>query len=368
MHADAEYYRLLHTVLKLGRVKKNRTGIDTLGVFGEQAKFDLWRGFPLLTSKKMFFKGIVHELLWFLSGSTNIKYLVDNDVHIWDDNCHDKYRKAPSWTAEEVHEIYDEHGCAGIKLLPKEEFIARIKSDSDFAKKWGELGKGTYGSMWKAFPFFNEEGGRYQGLGAVDQITKVIDTLKSNPDDRRMIVSAWHPYHVDHCALPPCHCMFQFHTEELDQIERYSIYEKTFPKLDLGLNSKGIPLEWDSEPIAKALEEAKIPTRRLNCQLYQRSCDLFLGVPFNIASYALLTELVAHCVGMVAGTFTHTFGDLHLYENSIEAAKEQMGRVPFKLPALKLNRDKRDIFDFKYEDIELTGYESHPALKVKMAV
>lgn len=322
MTHDLTYLDLVNRVLSEGTVKKNRTGIDTLGIFGAQARFNLSEGFPLLTTKKVFFKGIVHELLWFISGNTNIKYLVDNDVHIWDDWAYQRYLKTPEMDI-------DENDC---KKLSQDDFIQKIKTSNGFAEFWGNLGTGTYGGMWRAFPFYNDYDtvapaeGR-EALDTVDQLKKVVEKLKTNPDDRRLIVSAWHPYWVDHCALPPCHVLFHFNTELLPD-----------------------------------------GRRKLNCLLYQRSCDLFLGVPFNIASYALLTHLVAHCVGMVPGDFVHTYGDLHLYVNHLEQAKLQATRDPFPSPTISLNLLKRDLFSFTYQDIQLVGYQSHPPIKGDVAV
>jgi thymidylate synthase len=300
MTHDFTYLDLVNRVLTEGKLKKNRTGIDTIGIFGAQARFDLADGFPLLTTKKVFFKGIVHELLWFISGSTNIKYLVDNDVHIWDDWAYQRYLKFVS----KVVVV----GGIDKTTLSQEDFIHRIKTVDEFAKIWGDLGMGTYGGMWRAFPFYDD----------YDRTPDSVDQL---------IVSAWHPHWVDHCALPPCHVLFHFNTEVL---------------------SDG--------------------RRKLNCLLYQRSCDLFLGVPFNIASYALLTHMVAHCVGMVPGEFIHTYGDLHLYVNHVEQARLQATRDPHLSPQLALNLAKRDLFHFNYDDIQLIGYNSHPAIKAEVAV
>jgi thymidylate synthase len=324
MTHDFTYLDLVNRVLTEGKPKKNRTGIDTIGIFGAQARFDLADGFPLLTTKKVFFKGIVHELLWFISGSTNIKYLVDNGVHIWDDWAYQRYLKFIS--------KFVVVGGVDKFTLSQADFIHRIKTVDEFAKIWGDLGTGTYGGMWRAFPFYNDyetvasAEGR-ETLDTVDQLKKVIEKLKTNPDDRRLIVSAWHPHWVDHCALPPCHVLFHFNTELL---------------------SDG--------------------RRKLNCLLYQRSCDLFLGVPFNIASYALLTHMVAHCVGMVPGEFIHTYGDLHLYINHVEQARLQSTRDPYLSPTLALNLAKRDLFHFNYDDIQLIGYNSHPAIKAEVAI
>lgn len=341
--ADQEYFKLANLVLSKGRVKKNRTGIDTIGVFGAQARFNLQDGFPLLTTKKVFFRGIAHELLWFLSGSTNIKYLVDNDVHIWDEWAYKKYE--------------DEMVKKKTFYLPKDAFIREINTSPRFAELYGELGQGTYGGMWREFPshsdMVSEGKGEFWKQINVDQIQKLVDKLKNNPDDRRMIVSAWHPYWVDHCALPPCHCLFQFHTEELTTEERWKIGGK-YGAMRGHLDS--------------VMDELGVPKRRLNCQLYQRSCDLFLGVPFNIASYSLLTILLASVSNMVAGEFVHTYGDLHIYTNHLEQIKLQMSRKPLKLPTLVVNPEVKDIFKFKINDFKIEGYESHPAIKGEVAV
>lgn len=376
-NVDSEYFRLLKLVLETGKVKQNRTGVPTRGVFGAQARFDLQEGFPLLTTKKVFFKGVVHELLWFLSGSTNIKYLVDNDVHIWDEWAYKK-------------NVLDK-SLSGINL---KNFIIRLKEDDRFAEKYGELGYGTYGSVWRGFEvpvevepknFPKESSYNYhiaiplelssdrriqkqqkdsfRLVRPVDQISKLIEGLKNNPDSRRHIVSAWHPYWVDHCALPPCHCLFQFHTEELTYKERVSILWKFY-----GEKAAVKLIDCPVSLVEKQLEDNNIPKRRLNCQLYQRSADLFLGVPFNIVSYSLLIHMVAQVSNMVPGEFVHTFGDLHIYENHLEQVKEQLSREPRKLPEICLNKNIKNIFEFKYEDIQLHGYQSHPAIKAKVAV
>jgi len=363
-NTDKEYFRLLNTILEKGTVKKNRTGINTVGVFGEQAKFPVsFEEFPILTTKKVWFKGVVHELLWFIRGDTNIKYLVDNDVHIWNSWPYKRYaEKFPTLTG-----IFkwdgDEHGRA----LSMDKFLERIKNDEKFAAEHGELGEGTYGGMWRAFPYFYENCVE-QGLkGEVDQLQKVLDKLKTNPDDRRMIVSAWHPYWVEKCALPPCHCLFQFHTEELTHDERFELSFKnpTYKQKEGSWGQVGYHTIQEQE---EALNRMGVPSRRLNLLLYQRSCDTFLGVPFNITSYSLLLAMVAHCVNMQPGTFIHTYGDLHIYENHKEQVNEQLSREPKPLPRLWLNPDKRDLFDFKYEDIRLEGYDPHPAIKGEVAV
>jgi thymidylate synthase len=363
---DTEYFRIVNDILTNGKLKKNRTGVDTIGIFGAQAKYNVdLNAFPLLTTKKVHWPAIVHELLWFISGSTNIKYLVDNNVRIWNEWAYKKYVDK----------------CGAEVINTQDEFIQKIKNDAEFANKWGELGEGTYGGMWRDFPFFTivdktdpstmpkfkslGTKGMYCGdepltfLGRIDQITKVLEKLKNNPDDRRMIVSAWHPYWVDQCALPPCHCLFQFHTEELTQDERFDLYRESG-------GNKG----WVSVPEMneKVLNDANIPTRRLNCLLYQRSCDFFLGIPFNIASYSLLTAMIAHVTNMVPGTFTHSHGDAHLYTNHLDQIKLQMSREPKALPSLWLNPEVKSLFDFKYDDIKLLNYNPHPTIKAEVAV
>jgi thymidylate synthase len=352
-----------------GRLKKNRTGVDTIGIFGAQAKYNVdLNAFPLLTTKKVHWPAIVHELLWFISGDTNIKYLVDNDVKIWNE-----------WACKRYMEKTGAKGHISA-ILPI--YVKNIKEDVEFAKEWGELGEGTYGGMWRAFPYFDNSdpmchnpktsdptapldvhyetsSGYACEVGHVDQLQKVINKLKTNPDDRRMIVSAWHPYWVDHCALPPCHCLFHFHTEELTLEERIEILQKQVGPVNLPKSDV-----W----IIQKLNEDNIPTRRLNCLLYQRSCDFFLGIPFNIASYSLLTAMIAHVSNMVPGTFTHSHGDAHIYVNHLDQIKLQMSREPKALPSLWLNPEVKSLFDFKYDDIKLLNYDPHPTIKAEVAV
>lgn len=377
---DSEYFRLVNLVLEKGRIKKNRTGVDTLGVFGAQCRFNLQEGFPLLTTKKVHFKSIVHELLWFLSGSTNIKYLVDNDVHIWDDWSYKKYYDIYSKNDSNTKEMIFEPTTNSYRMLRKDEFINGIKQNKEFADKWGDLGEGTYGGMWRAFPFwmnrnseFSSGNNKWSGSDfkfQVDQIQKVINKLKSNPDDRRMLVVAWHPYHVDFCGLPPCHCLFQFHTEELTEQERFEFFvrrnnEKKQP-YESELTVEKLKLSLFTE---KTLDDYEVPKRRLNCQLYQRSGDIGLGICFNWASYSLLLSMIAQVVNMEAGEFIWSVGDLHIYKNHIEPLKEQLKRHPFpNLPRLNLNHKIKNLFDFKYSDITLEDYECHTSIKMEVAV
>ncbi len=262
-----QYLELMQYVLDHGTQKEDRTGTGTLSVFGYQMRFNLAEGFPIVTTKKLHLRSIIHELLWFLKGDTNIKYLRDNGVSIWD----------------------------------------------EWANEQGDLGP-VYGAQWRSWP--TPDG------NSIDQISQVIHQIQNNPDSRRIIVSAWNVGELNKMALPPCHAFFQFYVAD----------------------------------------------GKLSCQLYQRSADIFLGVPFNIASYALLTMMIAQVTGLRAGDFIHTLGDAHLYSNHLEQAKKQLHRTPMPLPSMKLNSEVRSLFDFKFEDFELINYESHPAIKAPVAV
>lgn len=298
------YHDLLEHILAHGTQKGDRTGTGTISVFGYQMRIALGEGFPLLTTKKVHFKSILHELLWFLSGDTNIQYLVKNGVRIWNEWPFQHYLEANGLA--EQYPKYSPEWKAAMK-----DFVAKIKEEDAFAKKWGNLGP-VYGSQWRNF-------------NGVDQITQVIEDIKAKPNSRRLIVSAWNPKDIPVMAkagLPPCHTMFQFYVAE----------------------------------------------GKLSCQLYQRSADTFLGVPFNIASYALLTQMVAQVCELEVGDFVHTFGDVHLYNNHLEQVKLQLGREIRPLPTLWINPAVKSIFDFTYDDFELQNYDPHPAIKAKVAV
>lgn len=303
-----QYLELLEDIKKNGVRKPNRTGTDQIGVFGRQLRFDLGEGFPAMTTKKLFMRGIIHELIWFLRGSTNIKYLVDNDVHIWDEW---PYRHYLMEQGQPVPDSSSNEWLDGIK-----DFTAKIKEDGKFAEKWGELGP-VYGYQWRKWPAPNG--------GHIDQIARAIDLIRHNPDSRRIIVSAWNTADIDEMSkagIPPCHLLFQFY----------------------------------------------VSNGKLSCQMYQRSADTFLGVPFNIASYSLLTMMMAQVTGLKPGEFVHTFGDTHLYVNHLKQVDEQLKREPRPLPTMRINPKVKSIDDFKFEDFELVGYDPHPAIKAPIAV
>ena len=303
-----QYLDLLQDIKTNGTTKSDRTGTGTKSVFGRQMRFDLSEGFPAVTTKKLFLRGIIHELLWFLQGSSNIEYLVKNNVNIWNEWPFKAYLQDLGQAVPEPNS--DEWNT---KLA---DFIEKIRTDHEFAVKYGELGP-VYGYQWRHWP--DGKGGE------IDQISRAIDTIKNNPDSRRIIVSAWNVADIDEMAkagLPPCHSLFQFYV----------------------LDGK------------------------LSCQLYQRSADVFLGVPFNIASYALLTMMIAQVTGLEPGDFVHTLGDAHLYLNHLDQVDEQLSREPRTLPTMKINPDVKSIFDFTIDDFTLEGYDPHPAIKAPIAV
>lgn len=286
-----QYHDLVEHVFKEGHQKEDRTNTGTISTFGYQMRFDLKKGFPLLTTKKVFYKAIIYELLWFIKGDTNIKYLVDHGVKIWNEWPYENYKKHSSYQGESL-------GA----------FVEKIKTDSNFAKEFGDLGP-VYGAQWRNF-------------NGVDQLSQVINLIKHQPQSRRMILSAWNPAEINNMALPPCHTLIQFY----------------------------------------------VANQKLSLQLYQRSGDIFLGIPFNIASYALLLEMIAQVTNLEVGEFVHTIGDAHIYSNHVDQLKQQLNREIRPLPKLKLNPVIKNIEDFTFEDIEIIGYDPHPPIKGVVAV
>ncbi len=288
-----QYLEIVKYILENGKDKPDRTKVGTISCFAYQTRYNLQDGFPLLTTKKIFFKAVVHELLWFIAGDTNIKYLVDNNINIWNEWPYEKYKKSKDYQNETLSE-----------------FIEKIKlNENNFASKYGDLGP-VYGKQWRNF-------------GGVDQLKDVINNIKTDPFSRRHIINAWNPVEIKSMVLPPCHAFFQFYVDK---------------------------------------------DNFLSCHLYQRSADVFLGVPFNIASYSLLLLMVAKECNLKPGYFVHTMGDCHIYNNHLEQLKIQLSREPKKLPKIKLNPNINSIFDYKFNDIELEDYDPYPLIKGKVAV
>lgn len=285
------YHNLLKHVLLNGVEKTDRTNTGTKSVFGYQMRFDLSKGFPLLTTKKVHFKSVVHELLWFIKGDTNIKYLVDNGVNIWNEWPYEKFKQSDDYKGETL-----------------EEYVNLIKEDDTFATKHGDLGP-VYGSQWRNF-------------NGVDQLEYILNEIINNPDSRRMVLSSWNPAEISQMALPPCHTLIQFYVAD----------------------------------------------GKLSLQLYQRSGDIFLGIPFNIASYSLLLHMVAQVVGLEVGEFVHTIGDAHIYLNHLEQVNKQLSREFRELPNLKLNDNIKSLYDFTFDDIELENYKPHSGIKAPVAI
>ena len=360
---DAEYQTLLETIIDNGISKNDRTGTGTKSIFGYQIRHKMSDGFPLLTTKKMAWKSIVTELLWFLRGDTNIKYLVDNDCHIWVGDAYQNYRKI------EFERIMSQKH--GEYLMGKEEFINKIKTDDGFAKKWGELGP-IYGKQWRSWETKEKidttiNGSNYDARlykpPTIDQIANLISELKTNPDSRRLLVSAWNVADVESgsMVLPPCHYGFQVYTRELKKLERINIAIERKLKHETARLTKDFDYQ-------KWCDEQNIPTRAISLMWNQRSVDTFLGLPFNIANYGLLLEILAKEVNMVPEDLIGNLGDVHLYSNHIEQAKEQITREPFELPRLMLpNIIGQGIFDYTPTDIEIWDYQSHPAIKASLS-
>ncbi|MBC1791882.1 thymidylate synthase [Listeria booriae] len=312
-----QYLDLEKFVLENGTQKGDRTGTGTISTFGYQMRFDLAEGFPIMTTKRVPFKLVVSELLWFLHGDTNIRYLLDHNNNIWNEWAFERWVASSEYTGPDMTDFglraEQDEAFKALYLEEMASFKSRILADDVFASKYGELGN-IYGKQWREWRTSTGE--------TIDQLADLIEMIKTNPNSRRLIVSAWNPEDVPTMALPPCHTLFQFYVAD----------------------------------------------GKLSCQLYQRSADIFLGVPFNIASYALLTHLIARETGLDVGEFVHTMGDAHLYNNHIEQVKEQLSRTPRALPKLVLSDKPASIFDFDVADITLEGYDPHPAIKAPISV
>lgn len=340
---DKQYQSLLQDIIDNGVKKEDRTGTGTISVFGRQIRHNMSEGFPLLTTKKMPFKTIVTELLWFLRGDTNIKYLVDNNCHIWDGDAFKNYVNT----------------YKGNFPMGMEEFIETIKTNDEFAKRWGELGP-IYGKQWRSWKgtsYLNRES-RSMSTPEVDQIQNLINDLKTNPDSRRLMVNAWNVGEIDQMVLPPCHYGFQVYTRELSLGERKNIWNKYNFSQDMSWHNM------EEDDITDLLNEDNIPTRAISLMWNQRSVDTFLGLPFNIASYGLLLMMIADEVGMVPDQLIGNLGDVHLYSNHIEQAKQQIEREPMKLPTVGV-RD--GIYCSSHYDVLLFDYESHPTIKAPLS-
>ena len=353
---DKQYQALLQDILSNGVKKTDRTGTGTLSVFGRQIRHKMNEGFPLLTTKKMAWKTMVTELLWFLRGDTNIKYLVDNNCHIWDGDAYKNYTNLFT---------KDFHG----PRYTQEQFIELIKTNEAFAKDFGELGP-IYGKQWRKWKY--QENEWYDGhthypeiSTSIDQISNLVQQLKTNPDSRRLMVSAWNVAELGQMILPPCHYGFQVYTRELSVEERLDLASKTYKELFEPFDFH----KADHEEIDKLYP---VPKRAISLMWNQRSVDTFLGLPFNIASYALLLEILAKEVNMIPEELVGNLGDVHLYSNHVEQAKEQINREPYNLPTLKINENNKlriggGIFTYNNGDFTLENYQSHPTIKAPLS-
>ena len=384
---DLDYQNLVRDILENGSRKNDRTKTGTISVFGRTIRHSMKDGFPLLTTKKMAWKTMVTELLWFLRGDTNIKYLVDNGCHIWDGDAWKHFstvRKSmlmlkPPASEDKLREYIEWYE----QITTQEEFINKIKTDDEFAKKWGNLGP-VYGKQWRSWESYdfcidNDFGNNAFGGGwnviHIDQIANVINLLKTDPDNRRMIVSAWNPADLSAMVLPPCHMMFQFYTRELSESEIWDYIHKN--KIEIKhqhavLYGHEVGSELRKSFIPTLKENYNIPTRAISLRWDQRSVDVGLGLPFNIASYALLLEIIAKEVNMVPEELIGDLGDCHIYNNHVDGLKEQLTRVPYELPKLKIEDEVKwkegdCLPTYSVSDFTLENYQSHPSIKLPLS-
>lgn len=372
---EEQYINLLNDICEVGTLSKNRTGINTRKVWGAQMYVNLQSGFPLLTTKKMHWKSVVHELLWMIKGDTNIQYLLKNGVTFWTEWPYQKYLNHCKTLTEPDYDVHIEDlekNC--VREMTQKEFEQKIINDDEFAKTWGSIGQYGYGGMWRHFPFYTQEdkfksstgvigcSAEHWTFGEVDQLVKVIDELKNNPDSRRIIITAWHPYHSNNredALLPACHNYIQFGTEELTWHERLEIAREKDSR------NENMYYKYSDEDF----DRTGIQKYRLNCYFNMRSNDVPLGLPYNIAFYALFTHLMAHCLNMIPSQLVYSGADVHIYENQLDGIKEQLTRTPGKLPKLVLKPEcPTNLFDIKFDHIDIVDYNPQSHIKMPVAV
>ena len=371
MNIDVQYLAIAKSILENGTEKNDRTGTGTKSIFSAQIKHDMKEGFPLLTTKRVYWKGVVTELIWFLRGETNIKWLVENGNNIW---VGDSYK---NYLTNFKNDLYGSQASRLLECPTQEEFIEKIKTDDEFSNKWGELGP-IYGKQWRkvgrvkknAVAWEHGAPTHYEESYDIDQIQNAIHTLKTNPDSRRIIVNAWNVSEIDKMVLPPCHWAFELYTEELTESERWELYLNS--GLDIKVNGNPLELKHMGTPFYPE----SLPKRRLSLKWHQRSCDFFLGVPFNIASYALLLEILSKEVNMVPGTLVGDLTNVHIYNNHIEQMEEQISRDPHKHKYPKLvignntnwgNGIDEMLGSVLISDFQVEGYESYPPIKGELS-
>lgn len=377
---DKDYLDLVKDIIDNGTVSGDRTGTGTKKIFGRQIRHNMKDGFPLLTSKKMFTKGIIYELIWFLNGDTNIKYLIDNDVHIWDGDAYKNYCKYTSGNTDEYNKWMRTNEDGSLSMYTLEEFVDKIKTDIEFAEKWGDLGP-IYGKQWRKWsgtskvPIGFDKGIPidFKEVNHDDQILLLINQLKNNPDSRRLMVSAWNVAEVEDAVLPPCHYGFQVFTRELSLEERKTLYFESdkyyHPHYDDDTVSDTYSIN-DGDLFWEELmneKEINVPKRAISLMWNQRSCDFLLGIPFNLASYGFLLEMIAQVTNMVPEELIGNLGDCHVYLNQIEFFDQQLNNQIYDLPKLLFNNKVKDIFDFKFEDFKIENYISSGIVKYPLS-